>query len=296
MDYTKAGFIVAAVAVASALIAAHFMPNQTKRSVPWIASVCALALVAYFVLPASVAGDETSGSRAPTPTTNEAQPPQSQTPSQPPQSQTDMACPEQTQPRDTDWGPKDTASESLFEGVTPSFNNAVDVYSWVDLRTQVISARDAAEEDSPNPNPEYKPKISAEEGKVYRIRVLAANTASRESGAEIVGARASVSLPTCPSKSVQVVGTLSATNAVPQQVWSTVQFSSDRPFRLVPDSRQAKVCLRGACGDGTGLVDFSPSPSIFAPAGTPLGADGYSGTFPGATSVAVFLYVRPVFD
>jgi hypothetical protein len=70
VDYVKAGVIVAAVAIAATLVAAHFMPNNSKRAIPWIAGMCVLGLVAYFVLPPSseMTGTGGGGGVSPGPT------------------------------------------------------------------------------------------------------------------------------------------------------------------------------------------------------------------------------------
>jgi hypothetical protein len=71
VDYVKAGVIIAAVAIVATLVAAHFMPNHTKRAIPWIAGMCVVGVVAYFVLPPSseLTSAGSGGEAGPGPTT-----------------------------------------------------------------------------------------------------------------------------------------------------------------------------------------------------------------------------------
>jgi hypothetical protein len=89
---------------------------------------------------------------------------------------------------------------------------------------------------------------------------------------------------------------VTGSGATPESVWSTVHFAADRPFHLVPDARQAKICFTGSLCDNNGFSNFSPMPPIYSPEGTPLGGFGLDGTFLGAAGVNILLYVHPVFD
>ena len=205
-----------------------------------------------------------------------------------------LGCEESVPIPDADWGP-DRPLAPWLESPVPSFNNAIGPRVGDDTRANLVSAREALE-DTPQPDGGYRQQVPVESGKVYRVRFFAYNNARRQPDTAINNARGYVHLPTCPSTDVRLVGGMTGAGAIPESVWSTVHFVADRPFHLVPDARQAKICFTGSpCGDNGGYVDFSPTPAIFTPEGTPLGGFGLDGTFLGSAGVNILLYVRPVF-
>jgi hypothetical protein len=112
--------------------------------------------------------------------------------------------------------------------------------------------------------------VNVDERKTYRVRFFAFNNARNRPEMTIHGARAFVSLPHCSATDIRLVGTMSATNAVPNSVRSVVHFLADKPFKLVPDEQQAKVCFRGMqCPNGTGFDNFTAMPDMYTEQGAP---------------------------
>jgi hypothetical protein len=100
----------------------------------------------------------------------------------------------------------------------------------------------------------------------------------------------------CAATDVRLTGTVVAPTAEPPQIWSTVHFTADKPFKLVPADRQAVVCFdRTHCAHGKGFTSFPAATQLFTQQGTPLGSDGFDGVFPPATSLDVIFYVTAVF-
>jgi hypothetical protein len=122
------------------------------------------------------------------------------------------------------------------------------------------------------------------------------NASPNLSGATISGTRARITVPVCPATDVRLTGTVVAPTAEPPEIWSTVHFTADKPFKLVPANRQAVVCFdRTHCAHGTGFTALPPATQLFSQHGIPLGSDGLDGLFPPATSVDVIFYVTAVF-
>jgi hypothetical protein len=115
-------------------------------------------------------------------------------------------------------------------------------------------------------------------------------------GATISDTRARISIPLCPGTDVRLTGTVAAPTAQPPEIWSTVHFTANKPFRLIPADRQAVVCFdRTHCAHGKGFTSYPGAKQLFTPQGAPLGCDGFDGLFPPATSVDVIFYVKAVF-
>jgi hypothetical protein len=143
----------------------------------------------------------------------------------------------------------------------------------------------------------YSLHIRVQPNTVYRVRLFVFNNASPNlSGAAISGTRARITVPVCPTTDVRLTGAVVAPTAQPSEVWSTVHFTADKPFKLVPANRQSVVCFdRMHCAHGKGFTAFPATTQLFSQQGTPLGADGLDGLFPPATSVDVIFYVTALF-
>jgi hypothetical protein len=260
------------------------------RSVAWtIALVVLLVLVLAVPPPPWTFGANTASVQ--NEPTNSATPPSSVPPTPP------AGCKEPVPLAEADWGPTENPLQPAGQSTVPSFNNAVLRPAGADFRTQLVAARDASFQDSPMPNGGFAERIQVQEGKTYRVRFFVFNNAlSGRPDLTITGARAFVRLQSCSSADVRLVGSMSGINAVPRTIWSTVHFLSDRPFRLIPDAQQAKVCYQNMeCPTGTGFANFSMT-EMYSEAGAPLGANGLDGVFPGSTAVDILFYVRPVFE
>ena len=206
-------------------------------------------------------------------------------------------CRETQQARETDWGPTANPLAPVAGATVPTFNNAVmrgrPGEQDPDFRQQLVSA-DPADKITDGG---YSLQVSVEPNTIYRVRLFVFNNASPDlSGATISGTRARITVPVCPATDVRLTGTVVAPTAEPPEIWSTVHFTADKPFKLVPANRQAVACFdRTYCAHGKGFTALPAATQLFSQHGIPLGADGLDGRFPPATSIDVIFYVTAVF-
>jgi hypothetical protein len=212
-----------------------------------------------------------------------------------PGAQNSSACRETQQARDTEWGPAANPLAPVAGATVATFNNAVmhGKSGDPDFRQELVSA-DPADTVTDGG---YSLHVSAQPNTIYRVRLFAFNNASPNlAGATISGTRARITVPVCPTTDIRLTGTLAAPTAQPPEIWSTVHFTADKPFKLVPANRQAVVCFdRARCAHGNGFTNFPAANRLFTQNGSPLGSDGLDGLFPPATSVDVIFYVTAVF-
>ena len=214
-----------------------------------------------------------------------------------PTAQSPSGCRETQQAHETDWGPTANPLAPVAGATVPTFNNAVmrgrPGEHDPDFRQQVVSA-DPADKITDGG---YSLQISVQPNTIYRVRLFVFNNASSNlSGATISGTRARITVPVCPATDVRLTGTVVAPTAQPPEIWSTVHFTADKPFKLVPANRQAVVCFdRTHCAHGKGFTALPAATQLFSQHGIPLGSDGLDGLFPPATSADVIFYVTAVF-
>jgi hypothetical protein len=214
-----------------------------------------------------------------------------------PREQKPSGCRETQQAQATDWGPAANPLAPVAGATVPTFNNAVmrgkPGGPDPDFRQEMVSA-DPADTITDGG---YSLHIGVQPNTIYRVRLFVFNNASPNlSGATISGTQAKITVPVCPATDVRLTGTVVAPTAQPPEIWSTVHFTADKPFKLVPANRQAVVCFdRTHCAHGKGFTAFPAATQLFSQHGTPIGADGLDGLFPAATSVDVIFYVTPVF-
>ena len=214
-----------------------------------------------------------------------------------PTAQSPSSCREIRQAHETDWGPTANPLAPVAGANVPTFNNAVmrgrPGEPDPDFRQQLVSA-DPADKISDGG---YSLQISVQPDTVYRVRLFVFNNASPNlSGATISETRARITVPVCPATDVRLTGTVVAPTAEPPEIWSTVHFTADKPFKLVPAHRQAVVCFdRTHCAHGAGFTALPAATQLFSQHGIPLGSGGLDGLFPPATSVDVIFYVTAVF-
>jgi|KBSSwiStaDraftv2_1062776.scaffolds.fasta_scaffold65774_3 hypothetical protein len=211
--------------------------------------------------------------------------------------QNPSGCRETQQAHESDWGPAANPLAPVAGATVPTFNNAVmrgkPGEHDPDFRQELVSA-DPADTITDGG---YSLHIRVQPNTVYRVRLFLFNNASPNlSGAAISEARARITVPVCPATDVRLTGTVAAPTAQPPEIWSTVHFTADKPFKLVPATRQAVVCFdRTHCAHGKGFTAFPAASQLFSQHGAPLGSDGLDGLFPPATSVDVIFYVTAVF-
>jgi hypothetical protein len=206
-------------------------------------------------------------------------------------------CRETQQAPETDWGPAANPLAPVAGATVPTFNNAVmrgkPGGPDPDFRQELVSA-DPADTTTDGG---YSLHVGVQPNTIYRVRLFVFNNASPNlSGATISDTRAKIAVPVCPATDVRLTGTVVAPTAQPPEIWSTVHFTADKPFKLVPANRQAVVCFdRTRCAHGKGFTTFPAATQLFSQHGTPIGSGGLDGLFPAATSVDVIVYVTAVF-
>jgi hypothetical protein len=208
-----------------------------------------------------------------------------------------QACVDPTAAFTAPWGP-DRPLIDRATGSVPAFNNAMNHYRSFpsqDGRQQVIEVNNAEFTGYGG----YFVEQTVYEGETYRLRMFPVNTGAQgQSQTTAKNVLARLVSPQCASTEFRVVGTVTAANAVPEQVWSSVLFKADRPFRMVLSERPSKACFAEVtyC-DNT--VGFNPIPDVgrlFSPPGLPIGSRGFGGEFGGDTDVEMMIYLTPRFE
>jgi hypothetical protein len=180
----------------------------------------------------------------------------------------------------------------------PTFNNYVAKgaagESDEDMRVRFVGARPSV---LINPGG-FLTDLQVVPDEEYRVRIVVDNTGSPSiSGTTAVDSRVRIALPQCPTPTVRMVGVATSSNAVPGTVWATTTFTSDRPFRLVPSGRPAKVCPRMVCRSNSDFVTFTGEADLYGPQGALVGTnpDSPDGVLPGLAGVDILAYVKAVF-
>ncbi len=245
---------------------------------------------------AALRPSELSGPRAAEPAPS-GQPPD---PGQPP----DSNCQDPMVSFPAPWGPdrplisdRPLTTAGPF-GSQPTFNNAV--YQGApgepdeDMRSRMVAARPSA---LTNPGG-FMTDLSAVPDEEYRVRIVVDNVGSPAiAGTAAQNSRVRLVLPQCSTNTVRMVGVATSSNAIPGTVWATATFSSDRPFRLVPSGRQAKVCPKMTCVSNSDFTLFTGESDLYGPQGALLGTDPAApdGVLPGNTGVDILVYLKAVF-
>ncbi len=142
----------------------------------------------------------------------------------------------------------------------------------------------------------WSDSMKVQAGKSYTVRVYVHNNAATNLNASGKGiardVTASVNLPTTTAKSIQVDGTISASNASPKQVWDDAVFTGDQNFNLSYVKGSLKYENNAFGAAGTALPE-----SIFTSSGAKLGYDKLDGTIPGCLQYAGYISftVKPQF-
>lgn len=183
------------------------------------------------------------------------------------------------------WGP----SRSTYTMANPSdhvtFDSITDNPTYGDERN-FLRVKDASQSDST-----FSDNTTIQPGKTYEAYIFYHNNASSTlndaaHGQKGIaqGANLKVALPSglVANKQAQVVGTISATNAQPTQVWdeSGLTATSDVALRYVPQS--AKIFNKGGA-NGSVLADS------FLTTGAPIGYDSLNGVIPGCNEYAGYI-------
>lgn len=275
-----------------------------QLTVPLLALVLVLAVTLSGIIPRSTRqglpeshiGD-VAQSAADVPPVSDVPPPSDGTPVQSPICQNSQSEPS------SPWGPDRPLlstqpiiyQRDLPKGKVPAFNDIEmgpqgNFGRNDDLRMRLITAKDAADTEDNG----YLEEVSGvDENKTYRVRVMVLNTAALGSGLNARDTRLWVYLPECRSTSITVVGTITSSNSNPPSVWGSVRFDSDRPFRMVPDTQQAKIIV-GSAGN---IHNFSDTARLFGPTGTLLGTNmaAPDGTVTPGYFIDFLLYLKPHF-
>jgi hypothetical protein len=208
------------------------------------------------------------------------------------------ACQNSQPPPSTPWGPERPLispypldANTWPSGSSPSFNNVELAPSGEngrveDLRMRLITAKNAED----NRDNGYLDEVSVVPGGTYRVRVMALNTAQPRVGLEARDVRMFVYLPECMANEAQVVASFLASNTAPPNVWGSVRFVSDRPFRMVPAGRQAKGLWNSA-----GFQDYGDASSAYSANGAVIGAPSLNGTVEPSAFIDFLLYLTPQF-
>jgi uncharacterized repeat protein (TIGR01451 family) len=182
------------------------------------------------------------------------------------------------------WGPdrKVFTMEAPAEQVT--FNSISNNPVYGDERNFVVASEKGASS--------WADGVPAERGKEYLIRLFVHNSALEKQEFKALDVTASVELPENFAKTIEVKGTVQASNANPAQVWDSAFFESAEPFKLeyVPGSARYYNSAFGA--DGAAVAD-----SVVTAQGAPLGYSALDGVMPGGSkySGTLLLTVRPVY-
>ena len=134
--------------------------------------------------------------------------------------------------------------------------------------------------------------MQVERGKEYVVRMYVHNNAATNLNKVAENTTARITLPTTTGTSVQVVGSVSASNASPQMVYDHATFKGSENFNIayIPGTLKYENNVFGA--NGTALPE-----SIFTSAGALLGYDKLDGKIPGCFEYAgyVSFKVKPQF-
>ncbi|WP_458317896.1 hypothetical protein [Mycolicibacterium brisbanense] len=180
----------------------------------------------------------------------------------------------------------------------PTFNNAI--FKGApgepdeDMRSRLVTARPSVL-NNPGGFLTDLPAVPDEE---YRVRIVVDNNGSPAiAGTAALDSRVRLVLPQCPTNTVRIVGVATSSNAVPSTVWATTTFTADRPFRLVPSGREAKICPKMECVSNSDFTTFTGESDLYGPQGALLGTNPAApdGVLPGLTGVDILFYVKAVF-
>lgn len=138
----------------------------------------------------------------------------------------------------------------------------------------------------------WKDDMNVERGKEYTVRMYVHNNAATSLNLVAENVTARFTLPTTTGKSVQVDGSVTASNATPNMVYDHATFTSNENFNVayVPGTLKFENNAFGAAG--TALPE-----SIFDQRGALLGYDKLDGKIPGCFQYAgyVSFKVKPQF-
>lgn len=136
-------------------------------------------------------------------------------------------------------------------------------------------------------------KIQVEDGKTYIIRLYVHNNNPNGTDATAEDVHVSFSIPGTSSRSVEVNGFITSSNATPSKYWDYVDFISDVPFHLEYILGSALLENNGIGAGGLQLSD-----DIIAPEGILIGYDALDGRIPGCYQYDAFISVevKAVYD
>ncbi|MBC7869138.1 DUF11 domain-containing protein [Candidatus Saccharibacteria bacterium] len=139
---------------------------------------------------------------------------------------------------------------------------------------------------------QWSDDMTVVKGKAYTVRMYVHNNAASSLNLVAENVTAKFNLPTTTSKSIQVNGFLSASNATPTEVYDHAIFSSTENFNLAYTSGSLKFENNSFGAAGTTLPE-----SIFTSAGAKLGYDKLDGRIPGCFQFSgyVTFQVKPQF-
>jgi hypothetical protein len=274
---------------------------KARVSKPLFAALCAVLLVLAAGTSLALAWEPVTAVFS-QPQQGDAEAPPAPPPGPPP-----PTCEDATNTFATDWGPDrplisaNPIGRSWPNGAVPAFDNVIlgtpgDPDDPIeDLRIRMLTANDA---EYTGINGYYE-RVPVVPGRTYRVRFYVINTGDRNLDTTARDTVARVLLSSCPSTDARIVGTVASSNTVPNQIWSTVHFTSDRPFRMVPADRPAKICFPAVSGGCTNTYGFNPASelaNLYSEAGLAIGAKGFDGVIPGSAQVPMLLYFTPQFQ
>ena len=137
-------------------------------------------------------------------------------------------------------------------------------------------------------------EIWVEDGKTYIIRLFVHNNNPNGMDAVAEDVHVSFHIPEYSSRSIQVNGFISSSNATPQKYWDYVDFLSDVPFHL-------EYMLGSALLENNGIGaagGLQLSDDIIYSGGIPIGYDALDGRIPGCFQYDAYITieVKAVYD
>lgn len=284
------------------LRAARFTRRANVVALSYVCVLTVLVLViGLWGSPSARRIGDVFGSVAPTAAT-----PSGTAPTQPvsdPGAPTGSNCQEPAVSFPTPWGPDRPLISDRYLTTAgpfssqPTFNNVLlkgaPGESDEDMRARLVAARPSRLN---NPGG-FLTDLQVVPDEEYRVRISVVNSGSSSiAGTTAFDSRVRIALPQCPTAAVRMVGVATSSNAVPSPIWSTVTFTSDRPFRLIPSGRAAKICSKLTCTNST-FSTFTREADLYGPEGVLLGAnsDAPDGVLPGLLAVDILVYVKAVF-
>jgi len=176
------------------------------------------------------------------------------------------------------WGPQRPTFTWAKPATYVTFNSIVDNPdpSIGDERF-FVSARDAASSDTLT----YTKNLTVKDNQEVLVRVFFHNNAAKDLNLVATNTKLKVVLPAGQSTNPQAVGYISADNANPKEVWSTMDFKGDKPFSMQYVSGSAQLWTQYVTG-----VKVSDD---IVTSGAVIGTKGTDGKVPGCAEFSGFV-------